>query len=111
MFNGTLQISTNSSTDNKLIVYLIGEACLPRIKLIVPSTDNNEASIIFGPICVGYNAFKRFCVKNVGPIKAKLITELSEGNDQLTIVPADDCTWKNLIKDEGNFTYQIKKLT
>ncbi|XP_050309669.1 hydrocephalus-inducing protein homolog isoform X2 [Anthonomus grandis grandis] len=105
--NGTLEISYNASKDNKLIIQLHGQACVPQIKLLNPKADENDvAHLDFGPVCVGYSKQDQIAFKNVGLIKCKVIAEVSRP-DVVALVPTSDTKKMLNLQEEDYNTAHI----
>ncbi|KAL1497016.1 hypothetical protein ABEB36_008047 [Hypothenemus hampei] len=85
--NATLELSYNTSIDNKLTVQLQGEACLPQIILLSPIQDDREMAFNIGPLCVGFSKSFRLSFQNVGEIKCKVMVEMSPREADLSLVP------------------------
>nr|CAH7720449.1 unnamed protein product [Callosobruchus chinensis] len=96
VIDGKLEITYNAATNNKYVLKLIGESCIPRIVLLEPSPSKNQdqpSLILFPPTFVGEQSDHDVSIKNVGPIGAKVILEIGENTDEvLSLQVAEDTT-------------------
>ncbi|CAH1126274.1 unnamed protein product [Ceutorhynchus assimilis] len=104
---GSLEITYNATSDNKLTISLHGRACLPQIQLLKPLTDSNEVSLELEPICAGHRKEARVSFKNISEIKCKVILELSSSNDVFSIVPVGSTLQMLNVQDSSRYMVNL----
>lgn len=71
---------------------MVGDACVPEIKILEPEPDETEYyAINFQPTLLGEKAYKSLVFKNVGVIGCKVIVELCyDEYDQMCLEPTEE---------------------
>ncbi|KAG5865676.1 hypothetical protein JTB14_020627 [Gonioctena quinquepunctata] len=92
VFENKLEISYNSSTNDTFSFLLIGESCVPQIKLLKPNVDeNNYATLEFSPTYIDSSQSREIQIENVGVIPCKVILDLGDHHrETFTLEPRDD---------------------
>lgn len=89
-----LEITYNSSTNNKFSLFVIGNGIIPKIVLVEPKLgENNQTYIKFPPTYVGCRNSQRISLKNIGSIPCKAIIELYDNFSEMLILEACEDTY------------------
>nr|XP_031837905.1 hydrocephalus-inducing protein-like [Nomia melanderi] len=93
-FRGRLEVTVllpPHLADEKLLVNLLGESCVPEVEIVEPAHGRREkVTLNFARTLVNETCSRRFAVENVGFIKAKVIVEIDEDKNLFSFEACPD---------------------
>ncbi|XP_066585112.1 hydrocephalus-inducing protein homolog [Prorops nasuta] len=103
-YRGKLEVSVELPghlKSKKFRVKLIGESCIPEVGIMEPPIENGEAIMNFGRVLIGDVLVKRFIVKNLGLVQAKVIIRVhKDTNSPFRFLPSTRSENTLMLPDE-----------